>query len=345
VWKNRDRIVAFDLDNTLVVTKSGETHARSGDDWKWRYEIVPRVLLGLLEEGYGVVILSNQKHATGKKEEMVKKRIDGVLAAAGNVDVLVLCATSDDEYRKPSVGMWQYLEKHISGKIQLMGSLFIGDAAGRVGDFADSDLMFAKNVGVGFETPEWLFTNPTNIQIDTQPRVNYTKQDWRNLSERIGGPEDGGVELLVLVGSPASGKSTLCERLLVELGYVRVCQDEFGSKEKCMKTAREWLEKGICVVVDATNPTKQVRKEWIELGREYNAHVRAIVMTTNAELSKKMNRYRKESGGRDVPGIAFGMYRKKFEDVNEDEGFEEVITTPALLSFDDDVEAQKFLGV
>jgi hypothetical protein len=33
-------------------------------------------------------------------------------------------------------------------------SLFVGDAAGRVKDFADSDRKWALNVGIPFHTPE-----------------------------------------------------------------------------------------------------------------------------------------------------------------------------------------------
>jgi hypothetical protein len=33
-------------------------------------------------------------------------------------------------------------------------SFFVGDAAGRTADFADTDKGFAHNVGIGFRTPE-----------------------------------------------------------------------------------------------------------------------------------------------------------------------------------------------
>lgn len=74
------------------------------------------------------------------------------------------------EMRKPGVGMWKYLETVVlemggsggggSGNgwvVDYENSVFVGDAAGRPGDFLDSDAMFAKNVGIEFKTPEEVF--------------------------------------------------------------------------------------------------------------------------------------------------------------------------------------------
>ena len=72
-------------------------------------------------------------------------------------------ASADDQYRKPSINMWNHLENSHNGdvKINKKQSFFCGDAAGRKTkthkDFSDSDLKFALNVGVAFKTPEVIF--------------------------------------------------------------------------------------------------------------------------------------------------------------------------------------------
>lgn len=336
-WTKKKLVIGFDLDNTLIVTKSGNTFAIDENDWKWRYDIAPDVLRELLSDGYGVVIFSNQKNCVGKKQEVWKTKLDKILKG---LDVLVLCAIADDEYRKPNISMWTYMEKLNGQKATIKGSWFIGDAAGRLRDFSDSDKIFAKNIGIDFETPEWLFeSNKKDVLVMGSP------EKWRKLGERIGGPEDGNVELLILVGSPASGKSTLCEKLLAEIGFERVCQDELGTKEKCMKKAKELLSKDISVVVDATNPSKSVRAEWIALAKEFEIHIRAIVLETSSDIAKKMNRWRGVCGGRQVPDIAFAMYYKHYEPVEEKEGFSEVIRTPPLIYFEDQKEKERFLAV
>ena len=51
--------------------------------------------------------------------------------------------------------MWKWIEKKNGGvKVSLEDSFYCGDAAGRPGDYSDTDRKFARNVGVRFETPE-----------------------------------------------------------------------------------------------------------------------------------------------------------------------------------------------
>lgn len=63
-----------------------------------------------------------------------------------------------------------------------------------------------------------------------------------------------------MVGAPGSGKSTFVTSRLAN--YVRVCNDELKTKEKCMKVCREALAEGKSVVIDNTNPTADVRARY-----------------------------------------------------------------------------------
>lgn len=67
-------------------------------------------------------------------------------------------------------------------------------------------------------------------------------------------------EVVLFVGYPASGKSTLAKRLVEEESYVHICQDMLGSLDRCVKAVREALKNKRKVIVDNTNVGKEQRK-------------------------------------------------------------------------------------
>ena len=54
------KVAAFDLDGTLVDTKSGSKFARDADDWKFFNEHVLATIQKLHADGFHICILSNQ---------------------------------------------------------------------------------------------------------------------------------------------------------------------------------------------------------------------------------------------------------------------------------------------
>ena len=62
----------------------------------------------------------------------------------------------------------------------------------------------------------------------------------------------------MIVGPPASGKSTLARKYLAAKNYVVVNRDTLKTQEKCLSHASNALKDGKSVVVDNTNPTKEV---------------------------------------------------------------------------------------
>lgn len=99
------KVAAFDMDGTLIATKSGKTFAVNESDWKiYPPQTIPR-LKQLHSEGYKLVILSNQ-HGIAKGKTDVgafKKKVEQVQAALG-VSMIGLFATDKSEFRKPCVG-------------------------------------------------------------------------------------------------------------------------------------------------------------------------------------------------------------------------------------------------
>lgn len=63
-------------------------------------------------------------------------------------------------------------------------------------------------------------------------------------------------EIVLLVGPPASGKSTLCDTFFSD--YIRINQDTLKTIAKCIKAATTSLKSGNSVIVDNTNGNKEV---------------------------------------------------------------------------------------
>ncbi len=70
-------------------------------------------------------------------------------------------------------------------------------------------------------------------------------------------------EMVVLVGSPGAGKSTLV-RLHFQT-YCRINQDSLKTFAKCKQACEEALTKGQSVVIDNTNRDVKTRALWIEI--------------------------------------------------------------------------------
>ena len=63
-------------------------------------------------------------------------------------------------------------------------------------------------------------------------------------------------EVVLLIGSPASGKSTFSKNYF--RNHVRINQDTLGTIRKCEKMASKMLEDGKSVIIDNTNGSVKV---------------------------------------------------------------------------------------
>ncbi|KAJ1735961.1 hypothetical protein LPJ61_000267 [Coemansia biformis] len=309
------RLAAFDLDGTLICTKSKGRFPKGADDWRFFHPDVPLVLRRMCQQGYRIVVISNQnglrqaKGTTGlsKKATDFRTKVANIARALG-VPLTILVATDKDYMRKPSPGMWSLAQLLNEGAaIDRAASFYVGDAAGRPAgwrpgveaDFSSSDLAFALNVGVPFYTPEEAFAAAVCARPEPLPLPPPTQREIAGLapSQRNGDPaahaalldavdrhvgkakEDARGLLAVLVGPPACGKSTFARSHLALRGFERVNMDELKTRKKCTEAVRRALEGSACVVVDNTNPDAASRSPFIELARASGAGCIAIVFS------------------------------------------------------------------
>jgi len=238
--KPSNKIAGFDMDSNLIETKSGKTFAENASDWKWWHKTVPDKLKEAHEDGFKVVIFSNQ--AGIEKGKVSPKTLkDKFIQMHNELDFpfQTLCSTSSDHNRKPATGMWKYFVKECNGDIQpdLKKSFYCGDAAGRPKtktrkkDFSDSDRKFAINIGIDFFTPEMYFLG----QKETLPKFAFDIRKFKDIKGENPVEEEKTLakeeqEMIVFVGGPGAGKSTFWSNHFPD--YVRVNNDELKSKEK-----------------------------------------------------------------------------------------------------------------
>jgi len=142
--KGASKIAGFDMDGTVVNTMSGRDMPTSWTDWKLFNGNVPSKIQEYADDGYKIVIFSNQntiKSALeGKAAENVKNRFDAVIQKLG-IPVQAFVATEKDGFRKPEGGMWTFMVDNCNDGIapDMSSSFYVGDFAGREGDKAASD--------------------------------------------------------------------------------------------------------------------------------------------------------------------------------------------------------------
>jgi len=144
-------------------------------------------------------------------------------------------------------------------------------------------------------------------------------------------------EIIVIVGYPAAGKSSLCKEF-EDQGYMRVNRDTLGGT---LKDLAEYAKKLISegkkkLVLDNTYGTIESRKVVIELGKETNIPVRCVWLDTSIEDSqfnacmRMMQRFgkvlapdeiKKKKDPNTFPAAVQFKYRKAFEKPKKEEGF------------------------
>ena len=288
------KIAAFDYDHTLVCPKDGKTMPSNVEDWQWLYPNIPDELKRYNEEGFSIVVFTNQS----KPWKVIQ--IQYVMQTL-QIPVFIVVASDKCDY-KPNPILYDVLVG--SAKIDKEQSFFVGDALGGKGDWADSDKVFAQNIGFKCQSPEKMFAVKEIVEIPVL-KLSDSKQ------------------VVIMVGYPGSGKSTIAKNICAKTNFVLIQGDVHKTSPKMIKAALPCVKEGKSIVFDATNSSSKKRSEYIEFAKKHNLKVVCVHMSTSLEVSYKRNKERDPEN--QVPKIAYSVYTKHFENPSVEEGFELIV--------------------
>jgi bifunctional polynucleotide phosphatase/kinase len=292
----REKMAAFDYDWTLVCPKGGKTFPSNIDDWEWLYPGIPEKIKGYYEDGFMIVIFTNQS------KQWKHKQIQ-LVAATLDIPVFIVIATEKCDYKPNPVLFNSFIGSH---KIKKDKSFFVGDAIGRKSDFSDSDKIFAENIGVSCYCPEQVF---------------HVKTEFTEIPEVP--LDDGEKQIVIMMGYPGSGKSSVAKKICEKDGYVYIEGDLYKTSVKMIKASLEHIKQNKSIVFDATHSSSKKRKEYVDLAKKYDYKVVCIHISTPLDVAYKRNKLRNYE--KYVPKIAYSVYAKNFEEPDETEGFEVII--------------------
>jgi bifunctional polynucleotide phosphatase/kinase len=340
------------------------------------------------KNAYKIVIMSNQKGSYSGKgsftfEDFQKRWFN--IQKLLNVPVYILAAPLDDLNRKPIYGMWEFMEKNLNDnlKINYKNSFYVGDACGRPKDHSDCDIKFAINCGLNFKTPEEFFEDSTKFPFEElkqklrgfnpkkylenfNEKENQTNiiennlKSWKDIKDVLEGNfENIKVRLIILVGSPASGKTTLTKKILDLNSSCKAPRtwniyslDKEGSKKKMTnKLSIVLKESSKCCIIDATNGKLEMRNEWIKIAKDISQDIDVVCIHINIEkeitlhlndlrgLKKNIN---PDYEFKEVPKVAIHTFWKHFIQPTKDENFSSIIKLDFEPIFENETDKKLF---
>ncbi len=336
------KIAAFDMDDTLITTKSGKTFAENDDDWKIYDNSIKNKLINLHNNGYKLVIISNQLGVSkGKVDTNILKSKIQKLINFLQLNFTIFCAINDDHYRKPRMGLWNLINGDKTN------SFYCGDAGGLDKrtidseiidkDFSDGDLKFALNVKIKFiHRDEFVF----DVKYDSI-KVKYPIdfKTINNKSNYIFKPNSQ--EIILNVGLPASSKSYFSLNNIVPNNYEYINQDTLKTPKKCIMEAEKALKLSKSVVIDNTNLTIDTRKVFIELANKYGIKCRCLIFNTPLEIcihNSYFRNYTTDGKNKIIPKMVYNMMKKKYVKPLLSEGFYEINEIDFALNLSDDMK-------
>ncbi|KAF8744476.1 PNK3P protein, partial [Rhizoctonia solani] len=295
--KATSKVAMFDLDDTLITRKSGKKFSDDSDDWKLWTTNVGEKLRSAVSDGFSIVVITNQAGLPVKgREAKWKQKIPQIAQSAfSDIPFRIFAAKEKDGFRKPMLGMWDALVEEFKKEnvvIDKSASYFVGDAAGRTKpkDHSAVDRKLAHNMGIQFYTPDQFFKERKEKLpplLGFHPSKLEVKDPMPSLISPSKTPE-----IVVFVGSPGCGKSSVFKKQFAPVGYVHINQDTLKDKKRCAKEAERVVSEGGRCVIDNTNRDKATRAEYIGIAKRLKCPVRCVWFDVAPELAWHNNMYR-----------------------------------------------------
>lgn len=311
------QFACFDFDDTLY----------KQDTTDFCHPTLLDQLICLHHQGFHIVVFSNQYgvskgHTTLDK---VKYRFEHFQR---QINASIFFATNKDHYRKPCTGMFAlFLQTSQVTKWNRFKSFYYGDAAGRVGDFAISDLYFAHNINLPFYLPG------RHLRLEqTDPKIapKFNLYSHLPLPMVCAGPSFERLPPLIcvlMVGPPGAGKSTLAAQLPQPLEILNL--DTLKTRARFNKQFTAALAARRSVCVDNTNGSSHVRAPYIAEARQQGYITVCYFFNYSKDMSTHLCHMRTQLGGIYIPPVARHVYYKAFEPPTDTE-FDYMFTISGL---------------
>lgn len=316
-YKLNSKCACFDLDGTIIKTKSGSKFMIDKDDWKFVNKNVLNKLCELHDKKFNIVIFTNQAGIKLFGIENWKSVIENIMMTL-KFDIHVYVAMDYDLYRKPFPTMMNIFTKKENIMIH-DDSFYCGDACGRTNDFSDSDYKFALNCDLKFVTPEKLFDNSKLIEY---PKLLYQIDFSKYMKNKVNKFLPKNNDILILVGNYASGKTHFVNKYLLDKNYVSITNNI--SYDDIIKI----VENKKSIVIDDTNLKKRNRIKIIKMAKQIKYSCRCINFICPISIAIHNSRYRHFVSNGKIQMISdtiLGQYKDDFECPTIEEGFDEVI--------------------
>jgi bifunctional polynucleotide phosphatase/kinase len=323
--KSNKFIASFDLDNTLIRTKSGNKFPLDGNDYEYAFDNVKEKIDELINNGYKIVIFTNQKGISMNKvsKEDIINKIEKLFPFA---DYFI--SSNDDIYRKPMIGMYRkFIE--LNGETKKM--FYVGDAAGRKSDHSYADINFAFNAGIEYHTETKYFLKKIEKVTHYCPKLPKKTNYIFDIKEIVHNT------IIIMQGFPASGKTSFIKEYikhfkLNENNYLHLSNDSH-TKSKIKKEIKKGIEEEKLIFIDNLNATVKNRNEFMKLVPDYYIKIGIHIMTDmDVALSLNKQRYYisnvdtnyKGTIRKKVPKVVYNTYKKRYEPMTKDEGFNKI---------------------
>jgi len=128
------------------------------------------------------------------------------------------------------------------------------------------------------------------------------------------------MEIVVLVGIPGSGKTTIAKNSFPN--HKRINLDTVHTRSKEDEEIANSFSNGKDLIIDNTNTTKKSRSKYVQMAKLFGVPIRAVYVKCPVDIALKRNASR--TGKERVPDSAVRFYNKIIQPPTVEEGFDSV---------------------